>query len=140
MYRILVPVDHSEERALEQAAYVTGLPLEGEVAVSLLFVFGPETRVNLPDELKPFKSADRVASVQAAAEHLAAAGIDATILEDSGDAATDILDAATDEDVDEIVMGSHKRGPLAEAIFGSVGERVINNTALPVTVVGEPTG
>lgn len=138
MYEILLPVDHSEERARHQAEYVTGLPWSDEVSVTVFFVFGPDTEDELPQELKPFNSAQRIASVREARRHLEDADIAVDIREDSGDTPAEILNAAAEEDVDEIVMGSHKRGPLASAIFGSVGESVITETALPVTIVGSP--
>jgi len=90
MYRVLIPVDTSEERALAQAEYVTSLPNAAEsVEAYLLFVF-TEDSDDLPQEFETFKSASRIGSVRRAQEALEDAGIEVTILEDSGDTEDDI--------------------------------------------------
>jgi len=81
MYRVLIPVDTSEERALAQAEYVTSLPNAAEsVEAYLLFVF-TEDSDDLPQEFETFKSASRIGSVRRAQEALEDAGIEVTILE-----------------------------------------------------------
>ncbi|WP_020175011.1 universal stress protein [Methyloferula stellata] len=45
-----------------------------------------------------------------------------------------ILDAAAAEGCDIIVMGSHGRGGLASLVLGSVTQKVLANTSLPVLV------
>jgi nucleotide-binding universal stress UspA family protein len=52
-----------------------------------------------------------------------------------GDAARVILDYAAEKAVDEIVMGSHGRGALAGAFVGSVAQKVVHGTAVPVVLV-----
>ncbi|SDR03440.1 universal stress protein [Natronobacterium texcoconense] len=136
MYRVLLPVDTSEDRALAQAEYVSSLPEASEdVEAYILFVFQGDDE-DLPDELEQFKSASRVGSVRRARERLEEAGIETTVLEDSGDAAADILDVAEEYDVDSIVLGGRKRSPVGKAMFGSVTQSVILNTDRPVAVTG----
>lgn len=139
MYRVLVPVDTDEDRALKQAEYVASLPNATDTVVAhILFVFHGEGE-DLPDELKGFKSGTRVASVRRVSEYLKERDIETTLIDESGDTAEDILEEAEDRDVDAIVLGTRKRSPIGKAIFGSVTQEVILNTDRPVVITGEPT-
>jgi nucleotide-binding universal stress UspA family protein len=136
MHRVLMPVDTSEDRALAQADYVTSLPDAAEsVEAYVLFVF-TEDSDDLPQEFEKFKSASRIGSVRRAKEALEEAGVEVTILEDSGDTEADILDEAETYDADSIVLGGRKRSPVGKAIFGSVTQGVILNSERPVVVTG----
>ena len=46
-----------------------------------------------------------------------------------------ILDVAAERDVHMIVMGMHGRSTLARAILGSVADRVLRNTEVPLVLV-----
>lgn len=52
-----------------------------------------------------------------------------------GDAADEILKTARQVFADIIVMGSHSRGWLEEALVGSVTEEVLNKTEVPLFIV-----
>lgn len=58
-----------------------------------------------------------------------------TSLELSGDAAGEIVGAATDLGCDVIVMGTHGRTGLRRLAMGSVAENVIRTSRCPVVVV-----
>ena len=52
-----------------------------------------------------------------------------------GRAATEIVDYAAADAIDEIVMGSHGRDGAARLLLGSVSETVVRRSPVPVTVV-----
>ena len=136
MYRVLMPVDVDEDRAITQAQYVTSLPNASEsVEVIVLFIFQGEDG-ELPGELKRFKSASRVGSVRKTTSFLEDNGIEYTVIEESGDTVQDILDEADRFDVDAIVLGGRKRSSVGKVIFGSVTQSVILETDRPVVVTG----
>lgn len=136
MYRVLVPVDTDEERALTQAAFVASLPdAAAAVEAVLLFVFHGE-HDELPEELERFGSPQRVGAVRRASEYLEEHGVDVTLREDSGDTAEDVIDLADREDVDLIVLGGRKRSPAQKVLFGSIAQSVLLGTDRPVVVTG----
>jgi nucleotide-binding universal stress UspA family protein len=55
-----------------------------------------------------------------------------------GDFAESILDTAKEINADIIVMGSHSRKWLENIIMGSVTEKVLNHTSIPLFII--PTG
>jgi nucleotide-binding universal stress UspA family protein len=49
-----------------------------------------------------------------------------------------ILDYITDSHIDLVVMGTHGRGPVGHLLLGSVAERIVRRSPVPVlTVKGE---
>lgn len=136
MYRVLVPIDTDVDRALAQSEFIGTMPGADEVTAVVLFVFSGGTGGDLPDEMKPFKSATRVESVRRAQEYLEDHDVTVEVLDESGDAAEDIIEEANEYDVDAIVMGGRKRSPAGKVIFGSVTQSVILNTDRPVVVTG----
>lgn len=64
--------------------------------------------------------------------------VETTILE--GSPSTEIVRYAEDEHCDLIVMGTHGRGGLNRLLLGSVAERVVRSSMVPVLTVrvGEP--
>lgn len=53
----------------------------------------------------------------------------------TGSAATEILKAASKEKADLIVMGTHGHGLIGRAVMGSVAQRVLAETNIPVLLV-----
>lgn len=136
MYRVLVPVDTNEQRALAQAEHVANLPDAADsVEAILLFVFQGEAS-DLPEDIQGFGTATRVGSVRRASEHLEEHGVDVTVREGSGDTAEDIIDTAEAEDVDSIVLGGRKRSPAGKVLFGSISQSVLLAADRPVTITG----
>jgi nucleotide-binding universal stress UspA family protein len=127
MYRVLMPIDDNEDRATTQAEAVADLP--GEVEAIVMRVYG-DAREAGED------TATDTESGAAAAEILESAGKTVTSLERAGDPAGEILTAAEERGVEQIVLGGRKRSPLGSLLFGSVTQEVILDSSRPVTVTG----
>ncbi len=130
MYRVLLPIDENESRALAQADYVNSLPGTDDIEAVLLYVFTDSTEGDVP------RTVTIVRSVRRATEQLEDNGVEVTVLEDSMETVDNILRNADEHDVDSIVLGGRKRSPAGKAIFGSVTQKVILNTDRPVVVTG----
>jgi len=66
-------------------------------------------------------------------QHLADESIH--ILVKEGDVATTIVSTAIDLQVDIIVMGSHSKKWLEHILMGSVTEKVLNHTTIPLLII-----
>jgi len=137
--RILVPLDGSKNAE-------NAIPLAGSMArvfsckIEFLQVHedeevDPESRAHAADLFKSY-----------ALERAGRAGIDTSICTASlvdGRAAAAILDAADVPNTGAIVLASHGRGGFRTAFFGSVADRVIRGSRIPILVVpgvgGPPT-
>ena len=53
----------------------------------------------------------------------------------AGDAAEKIIEYIRDQDIDLVIMGTHGRKGMDKIIFGSVAERVLKTSPVPVMVV-----
>jgi nucleotide-binding universal stress UspA family protein len=77
--------------------------------------------------------------IEAGAKDLAdrarAAGARATFLVWEGDPAEVILAASEAENVDVVILGSHRRGLLGRLVLGSMSSRVLEQSHCPVLVV-----
>ena len=72
------------------------------------------------------------------ADRAAAAGLETTTSIREGAPADVITDYADTVDADAIVMGTNGRTGMNRLLLGSVAERVIQTTDLPVTTVKSP--
>ncbi|MEO6313349.1 MAG: universal stress protein [Chitinophagaceae bacterium] len=66
-------------------------------------------------------------------EHLGGTGITTLVLE--GDTATTIVKAATDLNATIIVLGSHSRRGLEKILMGSVAEKVLHHSLIPLFII-----
>jgi len=66
-------------------------------------------------------------------EHLGDAGIQTVVKE--GGVADTIVKTAADMQADIIVLGSHSRRGLDKILMGSVAEKVLHNSAIPLFII-----
>lgn len=126
-YRLLVPVDTDEARALDQAKYVTRLPNAPAAAeATVLYVQDSEAR----DQF-----AENDAAV-AAADAIAEAGVPVERVTAGGGVSRRIVDRARDVRADDVVMGGRKRSGIQKALLGSVTQDVLLADERPVTITG----
>ena len=141
--KVLVPLDGSElsETALEHLrSIVSGC---GASEVVLLFVVETTPWVATGDfypESVHVEIDDRYAAwakdyVTNKADSLKQEGISATAVLLEGNAAEKILEFIEQNNVDLIIMSSHGRSGPARWLFGSVTDRVVRHTRVPVLVV-----
>lgn len=132
-YRVLIPIDSEEERAVAQAQTAARLPVaDEEVEVTLLHVFDDTERAKET-------SVKQLTSGKRAYEELERLGVAVEEMKRPGDPADEILAAADDIGADMIILGGRKRSPLGSLLFGSVSQAVILDAARPVTVTGNTT-
>ncbi|WP_418771169.1 universal stress protein [Halorientalis halophila] len=137
---VLVAIDGSPlaERAL-------GYALETflDAAITTIYVINPvhsvidvEARGLSVAEDWHENAQDRANSIHSAASDLAAEhGIDLDTVTEIGKPARAILAYADENDIDQIVIGSHGRSGIDRTLLGSVAETVTRRARIPVTVV-----
>jgi nucleotide-binding universal stress UspA family protein len=137
---VLVAVDFEEasRRAVEVARELAG-PLGAELCLVHVYrlpvytypAFEPPSLPGLTQEIS-------LAAAAALDELAAAVSVERTILRE-GDSATEILAAAREAGAVLIAMGTHGRSGLAHALLGSVAERVVRESDVPVLTVRAPS-
>ncbi len=146
MYReVLVPLDGSRlaECALE---HVRSIAKGCQVSkVVLLMVLEPLLSLSTPHDdtaVKRVREAEERFEAESreylskVAGNLKKDGIAVgTRLVVGGEAAAKILEAAREEKVDLIIMSTHGRSGISSWVFGSVAERVVRHSTVPVLIV-----
>jgi len=141
--RILVPVDFSEhaEPVLEWAAH---LAEEHGSQILLLHVY------HLPVEFQQLEGAylpadfwsnvksEAEQQLGAYAERLRARNLSAEPLVREGYPATVIIEEATAQEADLVVIGTHGHTGLKHLLLGSIAERVVQKAPCPVLTVKAP--
>jgi len=126
MKTILLCIDTDVERANEQVASITTLPIQADqVRVVIYHVFRTD------DE---HANAENLKSVEAATEQLEEAGFTVDVNQSSGDAVRKILDKVEEVDADVISLAGRKRSPAGKALFGSVTQDVSLKSDRPVLI------
>jgi nucleotide-binding universal stress UspA family protein len=146
LYRkILVPLDGSEfsECALEDVKGIAkgcSVPL-----VELLSVVQPPRESMTYGYPESFREEDLEKVVSQAKEYLARIekrmqqqGIETRSVVSKGNAAENIIDYAAKNSIDLIIMSTHGRSGPARWALGSVADRVIRYSNVPVLVVSPP--
>jgi nucleotide-binding universal stress UspA family protein len=62
-------------------------------------------------------------------------GVDVATTQSVGVPADEILEVADEDDVDLVVMGTHGRTGIKRALLGSVAERVVRQSPVPIHLV-----
>jgi len=143
-HKLLVPIDGGAGSlaALEPAAIVA------KACGSSIVLVHVESRLEYPPGTYSAKLVDAPAKPPAgsipedagkrlnhAGEILAARGLDVTTLRVGGDAASRIVDLPKELEADLIVMATHGRTGLSRFILGSVTEKVLRHSRLPMLIV-----
>lgn len=134
---ILLPTDGSEaaEAAVDQA-----IELASTYDGTLHVVFAIELSATMPlrvtlDSVIEQLEADGEEFVTRIANRAAAAGIEVETSVEHGVADEAIVDYVGANDIDLVVMGTHGRRGIDRQLLGSVTERVIRTSPVPVLVV-----
>lgn len=139
---ILVPVDGSET-ARKAAQKAAGLAKAFGSAVTVIYVIDPYPFTGLGSdfaygqaEYLNAATAEAEQAIQAAKQALEQSGLapQSKVVEEHA-TWRGILDAAKRTGADLIVMGSHGRHGLERIVLGSVAQRVLSHSHLPVFVV-----
>lgn len=145
MYRVLIPVDDNDDRAGKQIDTIDDLPsVDAEIEAHVVYVY---EEIETPGEGGGFASGyldnlnesldelrDPPETVYKVTEALSERGIDAEIHELVGDPADAILTASHELDADILLMGVRDRSPIGKVVFGSVSQKVILGSEVPVLV------
>ena len=135
---VLVPTDGSEpaRAALEHA--ITAFP---DATVTLLHVIDPALTMYRGEMSYDYQRLIKLETeraetfLDAAQEFADEHGVSVTTEILLGTPARSIVTFATENDVDQIVLGSHGRSGVSRVLLGSVAEKVVRRSPVPVTVV-----
>lgn len=136
--KILVPTDFSESArhaltyaisfAREYSAEVTLLHVVEDVAVSYASDLFPIPMAEVFNEI----SAHARKELAALAAEVRARAVEVREVVVQGKPAAEILRVAREETFDMIILGTHGKGVLDQALFGSTTERVVRKAPCPV--------
>jgi nucleotide-binding universal stress UspA family protein len=141
MTTLLIPVDGSDY-SLKAVDYADSRARESKspIEVHLLNVQMQIASVNV----KLFVSAESLESyyrdegnraLEAPLARAKSVGLNVTPHIGVGDPAKIVMEYANEKKADEIVMGSHGRGALSGAVLGSVAQKVVHLSSVPVVLV-----
>lgn len=134
--RILVPTDGSPgmERVISHAADLAAVH---DAALEVVYVVNSGAVANLPMEsswegVTEMLHEEGENALDAAAER-AGMQVEKTMLE--GNPAHEIVEYASRSDADVVCMGTHGRGGINRLLLGSVAERVVRASEIPVLTI-----
>ncbi|WP_435147008.1 universal stress protein [Halobaculum sp. P14] len=137
--RILVPTDGSEgvERAVRHAV---DLAVQHGATLHALYVVNSASYAGMPmesawegiDEMLRSDAEDAIAMVEAIADDYEVP-VESAIVD--GSPSKEIVRYAEEHDCDLVVMGTHGRGGIDRLLLGSVAEKVVRGSSVPVLTV-----
>ena len=136
--KILVPTDFSES-ARHALTYAISFAREYTAEVTLLHVV-EDVAVSYASDLFPVPMAEVFQEISAYARkelgtlaaEVRARGVEVREVVVQGKPAAEILRVAREETFDMIILGTHGKGVLDQALFGSTTERVVRKAPCPV--------
>ena len=135
--RILVPTDGSPEvdAVLDHAA---GLAATHDADLHVLYVINTAGYAGLPGDgavggLSAMMNEQGETALDRAAERVGERLTERVLIE--GTPSEEIIDYAEEADCDLVVMGTHGRGGIDRLLLGSVAERVVRTSPVPVLTV-----
>ncbi len=136
--RILCPIDF-ERDSMEALELACRLAKQNSATVYLLTVIGapPAAATALPPVAlnpNPEFEAGCLRRLEAIAREKLA-GVPHEIFVATGNAAPEILNLTAEQDIDLLVMGTHGRTGLKHFLLGSVAERVVRESPVPVLTI-----
>jgi nucleotide-binding universal stress UspA family protein len=132
-----VDFEPASHRAIDLAREIAK-PLGAEICLLHVYQLPVYTYPGLEPHILPDLLRDIIAAAGKALEELGAdVGIPRTLLLE-GDPARGILEGARQVGAAMIVMGTHGRRGLAHALLGSVAEKVVRESEIPVLTVRTP--
>ena len=140
MTRILIAIDGSEpsEKALD---FAFDRHADADlVAISVLdptaYVQGSADLI-LPDTESWREDAEAAvqSTLDAAVDRAETHGLDLATDLVYGAPARSVVEYAEDNDIDQIIVGSHGRDGVSRVLLGSVAETIVRRSSVPVTVV-----
>lgn len=135
--RILVPTDGSPEvdAVLDHAA---SLAATHDADLHVLYVINTAGYAGLPGDgavggLSAMMNEQGETALDRAAERVGERLTERVLIE--GTPSEEIIDYAEEADCDLVVMGTHGRGGIDRLLLGSVAERVVRTSPVPVLTV-----
>jgi nucleotide-binding universal stress UspA family protein len=134
---ILLPTDGSGAMSTV-ADHAGGMAREHDATLHLLYVVDTASLTDLPMEsswegLNQALREEGETALDEAAEEFGDLDVETSMVE--GSPARDIVEYADDEGCDLIVMGTHGRSGVDRLLLGSVAERVVRTSTVPVMTV-----
>ena len=144
MNRILVATDGSEgaDRAVDYAARRAKADGAELLIVNVMGGYGLPDKVFLAFTndrnvlLKELLASQSAATLTTARDRARDAGVSTIVLESrTGEVAQTIIDIAHEKNADAIVVGKRGAGRVAGVLLGSVSQKLVSFSPLPLTVV-----
>jgi nucleotide-binding universal stress UspA family protein len=139
MTGVLVPFDGSK-LAFEALAFACERFPEADITalfvVDTTVTHQPEQYVGVKlGEIYEQREVEGEAILEEAVAHAAEFDVTLTTVLEQGRPWQEILDYIDEHDIDHVVLGSHSRDLLERFFIGSVAERVVDRTPVPVTLI-----
>ncbi|WP_280585254.1 universal stress protein [Halorubrum sp. Boch-26] len=137
--RILVPTDGSAE-GHRAVVHAFDLAAVHGAAVHAIHVVDTASYAGMPMEaswegVSELLRGDAAEAVEGVEELAEGTGVDVETAVVEGSPSGEIIRYAEDSDCDLIVMGTHGRGGINRLLLGSVAEKVVRGSAVPVLTV-----